>query len=521
MATKLFQRQKAKEYSTRRPIIASASRINLRNRNELQELNLQASRAKWQEDAWAGYDAVGEIKFAYGLVAAVMSRIRLYPAVVVDPDAPPVALTDAVTIERPEEEVEQDGSAAFRKADNGISPRQAIEARDMFRKSLGPSDIPGMLRSFALNISVPGECLLAMIDGRWQLKSTSELKIDTSGVPKLYRVKGAQPRDLSEDTPVGRVWREHPEHSFEADSAMRALLSDIEELLLLSRVIRSNSRARLNAGILFVPDEITLAAKSVTDDPEVEEAEEDAFEKEVFEALTAPVGNEDSANTVMPLMLRGPGDLGEKIRHILLERKTDEFLVARADRTLDRIMQGLDVPKDIVTGLANVKYSNAIQIDESLYKAHVEPLALMACDAITDVIYRPMLRAAGWSREDADRVVVWYDPSEVTTRPDRAADAQALYDAKELSGAALRAAYGFSDTDKPSEDELAARVALANTPPPELLMMLFQQALPTVLGKLAAGQAADQALPESLQQTLAGTEMPNNDPGLEPTVPGE
>lgn len=513
---KLLERAKPAAYSKERAIVASAERIP-NDRRQLQQYvtnRSTAAAAAWQERAWINYDAIGEIKFAYGMIASVMSRIRLYPAVVVDSDAPPIQLTDAVTIERPDDE-----SESSYKGNNGVEPAKALQARDVYRKEMGRTNVPGLMRTFTLNISVPGECHLANIRNEWLLRSTSELTVDTGG-KKLRTSRGGTPQELPEDTTIGRIWREHPRYSSEPDSAMLALIDDCEELLLLSRVIRSNSRARLNAGILYIPDEITVVNTTATDDPETEEAEEDQFESELYEAIVGPVNNEENPNSVYPLLLRGPGDLGAQIRHILLERKTDEFLVQRADRTLDRIMQGLDVPKDIVTGLANVKYSNAVQIDESLYKAHVEPLCLTICDAITEIVYRPALIEAGWDPEEAQRMVVWYDPSEVTTRPDRAEDAQALYDNYELSGSALRAARGFSDQDKPSEEEIAARVALSNTPPPELLNMLMQQALPTVLKKLAKSQAGEEALPTELQNTLNGTESPVQ-PAIDPTLSGE
>lgn len=511
---KLLERKKPAPYSQRRGISASAQRMNLRSQAELQEHATRTQRHAWQGIAWEHFDRIGEINFAYGLVASVMSRIRLYPAVIVDPDAPPVSLTDAATIERPEEEMEE---GDFTKAHNGISPQHAVEARDMFRRALGHSDVPSIMRSFALNVAVPGECYLAQLNGRWHIKSTDELRIDTTGVPKLVKSHGATPLDLPSTTVIGRIWREHPRFSADAYSSLKPLADDCDELLLLGRVIRTISRAQLNAGILYIPDEVVVASRTETDDPEVESDEEDDFEKQLLEVLTGPVGDEASANAVFPLLLRGPSDLGDKIKHILLERKVDEFLVNRADRTLERILQGLDVPKDVVTGLANVKYSNAVQIDESLYKAHVEPLALMICDAITDIVLRPLLRAAGWDPDLADKLVVWYDPSEVTTRPDRAGDAQRLYDANELSGSALRQAYGFSDADKPSEEEVAFKIATSNIPPPELLMILFQQALPQILGKFAKSQAADQQLPPELQSQLDATQTPG-DTELPPTV---
>src|SRR5690242_21466329 len=53
--------------------------------------------------------------------------------------------------------------------------------------------------------------------------------------------------DLPSDTVIGRIWRQHPHFSGEADASLRALIDDCDELLLLSKVIRSTGRARLNA----------------------------------------------------------------------------------------------------------------------------------------------------------------------------------------------------------------------------------------------------------------------------------
>ncbi len=511
------------KYSTRRGITASAARINLADRVETQEIATQAAQAKkWQGDAWRVYDAVGEIKFAYGLVAAVMSRLRIYPAYLPDPESVPVSLTDAAEVERPESEVEgKEGQSYHREA--GLTPQDAVLVRDAFNKALGASNVPNMLRDYTLNINVPGECYLADINDEWMIKSTDELKVQTDG-PKLYRTSSGIPKDLPSTTTIGRIWREHARYSYDADSSLRALIDDCDELLLLSKVIRSTGRARLNAGILFVPDEIVVARRSESDDPELEAEEEIDFEKELYEALTAGVANEDAASTVYPLVLRGPGELADQIKHIKLERVIDEFLVSRADRTLERIMQGLDVPKDLVTGLANVKYSNAVQIDDSLYKAHIEPLALVFVDALTDIVLRPALmdlvENEGWDRDRVNKFVVWYDPSEVVTRPDRAADALALYTRKELSGKALRKAHGFTENDAPDESELAKRLAIEGNVPEAVMNVLLQRVLPTVLKRLAAAEGGT-SFPDSLEEALGGDDGSIGDPALEPTIPAD
>ena len=511
----------AAPYSRRRGIVASAARIDLKDRAETQEAaNQAAKQMAWQRDAWRVYDAIGEIKFAYGLVASVMSRLRIHPAYLPDPESVPVALVDAAEVERPEGEI-ADGQAYHRET--GLSPEDAKLVRDKFTEAIRNTNIPDLLRSFTLNINVPGECYIAKINDEWVIKSTEELRIQSDGA-KLYKTSTATPRDLPAETVVGRIWRQHPRFSGEPDSSLRALIDDCDELLLLSKVIRATGRARLNAGLLFVPDDIVLGKRSESDDPELEAEEEVDFEKELYEALTAGVANEDAASTVHPLLLRGPGELAEQIKHIKLDRVIDEYLVQRADRTLERIMQGIDVPKELVTGLANVKYSNAIQIDDSLYKAHIEPLALVFVDAITDVVLRPALmdlvEEQGWEREYVNKFVAWYDPSEVVTRPDRAADALALYTRKELSGKALRKAHGFTENDAPDENELARRLAIEGNVPEAVMNVLLQKVLPKVLKRLAAAEGGSQ-FPDSLSDALGGDDGALGDPALEPTIPAD
>lgn len=505
-------RAQSAPFTATRAITAAATRISLRNNREVEEIRNRASQQAWQNEAWVYYDSVGEIKFAFGLVASILSRLRLYAGVVVDPESPPVPVSQGVKIDRPDpvegDDTQDDGALA--RAASGIDPRLAKDARDMLAKAFSRTSIPNMLRSFALNTAVPGECYLILHKGQWTIRSTSELTIDSASRIQLRpsAAQGREPEILERDTPIGRIWRQHPRYSSDPDSSMRGVATDCEELLLLGRMIRANARAGLNAGILFIPDEISVAAHSHSDaTPEEGEEEGDPLETELIYSITEPINTETSGASAVPLLLRGPSELGDKIKHILLERKSDEFLLARADRTLERILQGLDVPKDIVTGLANVKYSNAIQIDENLYKAHVEPLALMLCDAVTEIVLRPLLSASGYDDDDVAKIVVWYDPSEIVTRPDRAKDADEGYDKYLLSGSAWRNSHGFGDTDAPDEDELARRLALEKaTVPPEIATELFAELLPTLLkAARAANTEGAEALPDELSAMLSGS----------------
>jgi hypothetical protein len=207
------------------------------------------------------------------------------------------------------------------------------------------------------------------------------------------------------------------------------------------------------------------------------------------------------------MLARGPSELGKEIQFIQFGRDSDQKLVERADRTLDRILQGIDMPKEIVQGLSNVRYANAVKIDEAMYKANIEPMALLLVDALTMVYLRPALQAKfkDLSSEAMQKLSIWYDPTEVVNKPDPADAAKSLHDKYALSNDALRRAHGFSDTDAPDEDELADRLMIEKaTIPPEVVQSLLQHLIPSVF-KTAREQnieGGESPMPESAQNLL-------------------
>ena len=291
--------------------------------------------------------------------------------------------------------------------------------------------------------------------------------------------------------------------------------------MLLNRTFRSTARSRLNAGALYLPDGLSVAAGPDPDMPyddadgiyaeQTAEEAADEFEDQLIDAMTTPIKDEDSASAVVPLIIRGPAELGDKIKQFKFERSFDASLVARADRVLERIMQGLDVPKDIVSGLANVKYSNALQIDESLYKAHIEPLMLLIADAFTVVYLRPYLVANGYPEADVARIHIWYDPSQIATRNDRATDADQGFEKMAVSYDTWRRAHGFSDQDAPTPQEVALRLIInKGAITPELTEAMLSAVAPEVMKLVKdVSQAQNVApMPPGLEQILSGQPAP-------------
>ena len=515
-------------FNSPRALTAAASQVKMNDKAEFEQFKARrsASSSAWQSEAWEYYDAIGEIKYAFNLVASVVSRIRIFAAAIDDPSQSPVAASESSSIDQ--------------------SLASAAE-RALSRLNSAYGGQPGLLKDAALNLSVTGECYLVQMPARrgtgepesWDIRSVDEVVADGSGNLKVIgrREQGAGQGggknsgvvNLGKNAFVGRIWRSHPRYSDESDSSLRGLLDMCAELLLLNRTFRATARSRLNAGALYLPDGLSVAAQG---DPAnypydsedgigagftAEEAE-DEFEEQLMDAMTTPIRDEESASAVVPLIIRGPAELGDAIKQFKFERSFDPALAERSDRVLERILQGLDVPKDVVTGLANVKYSNALQIDEALYKAHIEPLMLLIVDALTVVYLRPYLIANGYSESEVSRITVWYDPSAVSTRNDRATDADAGFDRGAVSYDTWRRAHGFSDQDAPTPTELAIRMLQEKgSLTPELTEAMLGAVSPEIMNAVRAAQQGQSVAPlpteveEVLKRAAAGEPAPEEE----------
>lgn len=510
-------------YSAHRPLTAAAARLNVSDKTQIEQLAKRRTGSSWQEDAWEYYDLIGEIKYAFRLFSNVLSRVRLTAGYIDDEDSPPSALRDV-------EAIDDRTKAAVNRA---------------MRRAFGATSQSEILRRAAINLLVAGECYLVQLPAAygvreqevWTILSINELV--TKDGKYYYKSSKTAPQTSWELIPsssfVGRIWSPHARFADDADSSMRALISDCDDLFLYTRAGRGAARSRLNAGALFVPDTMSVSTDQPTDfpddiplDPEVfadfDDPDDDVFEQEMFDHFSAPIADESAASSVVPFLIRGTREDGAAIRHITFHRPFDVEISKRADRALERILQGIDLPKDIVTGLANIKYSNAIQIEESFYTAHIEPVILLLCDAFRAVYLIPALEAAGVDPSLLDNIVVWYDPSAIMTAPDKSNAANVGHDKMVLSDEAWRRANGFAETDAPTQLEIAQRLAVARGQINDALMeQLLRTLIPDVLD--AARATAIQNSPTGpmspgLQDALNPGATPPPEPGAAPSAGG-
>lgn len=444
-------------------IVGAARRIHLNRRSEVEKLRETHVEA-WQKLAWRYYDEIGEIKFGFNYFASISSRVRLFAGYQNDDDESPGAVEDA-----------------------GISPQLALACREEMEKlNKGRGGQPNLIRQLALNLLVAGEAYLVGHAGSFSIRSTSELEVEAGGRVRLITSsRGRSSRHtvyLPEDATVLRIWRTHPQYSDDADSSLRGVMRECSELLLLSRLISTSVNSRLNAGILYVADELRFQradSDATTPQPDV-----DPFEEELTLSLTEAIDETDSPSNIIPIIVRGPAELAEKaFNKVDLSRAFDETVVDRHEKTLRRVIDGIDVPVDIIKGMANVRYSNAQTISEDMLKAYIEPLIVLICEAFTVGYLRPALLARGFNADEISRALVWYDASEVVTRPDRSEDADKGWDRKLISGAAWRRAHGFNEADAPSDEEVAQRIALDSAVTPDITLEFLRQMAPELVAE--------------------------------------
>ena len=441
-----------------RAIIAAATKVQIGDKASVAAVK---RRELWQDECWDAFDAVGEVKYGANYLGNALSRLGLYIGVAThDADSDPVP----ITVDPPEDD-EEESPGLVDTATYGA----AYDA--LGRLASGHGGHGELLRETAVNLTIAGECYLygreesyvlgddTHVRELWDVRSVNEVVV--SGEDRVRIVdspetsttkKGVELDPDREDVYLVRIWQRHPRWGGLADSPLRGVLGAAEELLLTEQAVRAIARSRMNAGMLLLPTEISFGAAQGADDDS-----EDPFLDTLMDAMTTPIQDEGDASAVTPMVVRAAGELLDKVRHVTFDRKMDDQVLDRQRAALRRIAQGMNLPVEVITGMDSVNHWTAWQIEESTFKAHVEPLAIAIVNALTEGYLIPLLEASGV--DEPERFCVWYDAARLIARPNIAEAADSAHDRLTISDDAYRRARGFDDTDAPTEEELRARVA--------------------------------------------------------------
>lgn len=437
----------------------------------------------WAKQAWIFYDTIGEFRYAVDWVAGMIAKATI----MLTRNGEPV--------------VEGDPAVA-----------QVRWIGDLFGSEQVRTE---MLRNIGVHLTCAGECYLVgtTLRGRdhWQVVAACELtqrggnyylagqRIESTGAPFLLR-----------------IWRPHPRKPNEANAPSRAVLPILAEMDALTKRIFAEIDSRLaGAGIMWVPSEFTLPAP--TNGQERQGSTADQFQSALNTAIMEAIGDQTSASARSPIVVTVPGDRIEQVMHMTFATPMDERVKELRDEAIRRLALGMDLPPEVLTGMADTNHWTAWNVDESAIKAHAEPLLDLITDSLTMGLLWPLLEAA--NIQNVEEYAIGSDTAEMRLRPDRSREAFELYDRGTIDAAALRREVGFGEEDAPTDEEVRAfflRKVAAGQTTPELVAAALTE-LGIDLGQVAVDPGAERAVEARPIPSLE--EHPTTGPPNEGVVP--
>lgn len=480
----------------------------------------------WQERAWTAYDEVGEFRFGIGWLANAMSRVNLTAA------STPENIGDEPTaIIMPSLAAEGDPAVtALADEQDSLTPvqKRAVELVEYIAG--GASGQGQLLSEFGTHLNVAGFGWLVAEPDRedpeadtyedWGVYSQDAIKITGTGESATIQIREGDGgtsdwRTVHKNALVVKCWRKHPRRPWQPDAPVRASLQILDMLDLLTAHVTATARSRLaGAGILAIASEADFPPPPAVEgeDPDNLTADESRqinfnhFVEEMVEHFITPITDRNSAAAVVPFPVAIPGEWVDKIKHIAFSTPFDERVLALTEAAIKRLSLGMDMPPEVLTGMAGVNHWTAWQVEDTAITLHIEPAAEIVCRALTTGYLVPALEAEGYSEDDIASVMCWYDTSDLSTPPDLSGNVKDAYDRKEASGKALRHYLGMSEEDAPSEEEFLLRT----------LLEVAKGAPSLAPAMLAEAGLLDPAVADAAAEADPAAEVPAEDPGTTP-----
>jgi hypothetical protein len=385
----------------------------------------------WQADAWRLYDITGQLRFVSNWVGNSVSRCELYVA-----------------------EVGPDGNPGKRVDDNDTVSALAAGP-------LGSGDTKAeALRLLGIDLFVPGEAYIVAESGAaddgsdlWWVVTARQIRRQgdriTVARSPLY---GGGVMEYREGVDlILRVWTPHPADTEQPDSPTRSAIPDLREMEALRKREFAELDSRLSgAGLFAIPDSLELPRGD--DDPPGAAG----FSALLGRIMSRSLRDRSSAEAMVPIIITGPGDDIEKIRHITLWSELSAQIGDMREGALRSLAQSLDIPPEVLLGLGGTtNHWNAWAISREAVQVHIKPILTRIAAALTTGYLAPALEALGL---DPSAYMYVFDTAPLTTNPDRSGDALNLHDRMLISDEATRTASAWGADDAPSREERAVRI---------------------------------------------------------------
>lgn len=410
--------------------------------------SLSPQYQSWQEQLWEYFETIGEFEAAVAWKANSLSRVRLLAAELSSSGEEPEPLTEG----------------------------PAAEIMERFAGGTGGQ--AQLMREMVIHLSVPGEGWLVgeagdpkqgAVEGeeRWFVASADELRVATKG--GTFELQTGEGRDdwrpLASNSMVVRVWQPHPRKGYRATSHARHAIGAMLELDLINKRILAEITSRLASNGILLYDKERLSFGNTQNTPVPDDAEKpDPLAENLVAVASRGIQDAMSPEAVIPIPIgyslgEGLAGVDPKLlmQHIKFGESLDPKLLEQRNSAIKRLATNLDIPADVLLGLGDMNHWSAWNVEESGIKIHIAPTAELISYSLTTGYLRPMLQSqsAPLVGPKGNPIVVWYDPSEITVRPDRSQGTKDAYDRLEVPGRVLRRELGLSEeADAPTPEEL-------------------------------------------------------------------
>ena len=374
----------------------------------------QVQPESWHNEAWDFYSQVGELRYVANALAGRMAAAEIY--------------------------VELDG--------------ERLDEPDPVLDLITPQ----MIRRFGINLFIAGTGYLVGVpdqdnpqDTNWMCCSTKEVKFSPGHVEVLEQ------RYKIEDIYIDRIWDPHPSNFIESDSPTRSALPVLRELVGLTQHVNAQIDSRLaGAGIYWIPDSILQGGTSPTEVAETDYSD-NAILNAIVQGMLTPIEDRAAASAIVPLLLGAPDESISKIRFDSFATPFDENTSKLREEAIRRLALNLDAPPELLLGMGASNHWSAWLVRDEVVQVHVAPRLQLICNGL-EYFYRAIKEQQGDPR--AQDYELKADVGQLVQRPNRLADASSLHTAGVLSDEALREAGGFEETDSPSSEERAIKLAI-------------------------------------------------------------
>lgn len=455
-------------YARSAPRVLRAAGMKIEKMSAERLRAVAGNRQAWQAQAWGYRDLIPELRFALQFRARTMARVRFYAAQInPEPDDEPLPLALRNDTE--------DGKLT-EKAKTITVPADLCEAAENELGRLPLDDGFGFTGTLSENFDVAGEAWMhgytdpVTDQETWKIRSV--LDVDVQGTTLTVKDEVGQPRPLNLRTDqddgteeIHRLWVPHPAHPHLADSASNALQDVYEDICLLGREMRAVARSRIASnGVWLITEEMAQLRNVKKDDDEPETSALERFMADFTAAMLAPIVNEGDPGGVAPMVITASREDISIVKDAFLRfaREDSPTLLDKLSKALGRMATSLDIPPEILTGMAEVNHWGMWQIDNSTFRHYLEPSIRLMADSLTVSFLRPALIAAGFPPEQVNKIRIWYDAGQITENPNRRQDALDARDRAAISDDAFRQALGFNDADAPSAAEQIFMIAARN-----------------------------------------------------------